>query len=270
MPMLRCKQTLIPTRICPARRAPFPRRNRCRSARRTPFCGQFGGKEAGTLCTECAFLHRKKSARPETALPGFRIPFKLLTVRESVFRRRSVGSDNRRQPPFPPVVSRHSATVASPRMSTATSLFERFGAGPGTRASVPDPGWRGRRLPGDAFGCRRPASPAVSSTHLRGTAMRETNCAGRQRFGCCSWKRVVRRPRFVASFRAMPPTVGRVIQLRRRVAVALRGPACARQALRLHDRRTRQRCRSVERCGGASACRRPRRFLVRSRSQAAP
>lgn len=99
--------------------------------------------------------------------------------------------------------------------------FDRFGAGPGARASVPDPGWRGRRLPGDAFGRRRPASPAASSTHLRGTAMRETKGAGRQRFGCCSWKCVVRRPRFVASFRAMPPTVGRVIRLRHRVAVAL-------------------------------------------------
>lgn len=88
--MLRCKQTLIPARICPARRAPFPARNRSRSARRAPFCGQFGGKRAGSLCTVCTFLHRKNTARSETALPGFRIPFKLLTVRESVGRRRSV------------------------------------------------------------------------------------------------------------------------------------------------------------------------------------
>lgn len=64
-------------------------------------------------------------ARSETGLPGFRIPFKLLAVRESVFRRRSAGSDNRRQPPFPPVASRHRTTVASLRMSTATSVVRK-------------------------------------------------------------------------------------------------------------------------------------------------
>jgi hypothetical protein len=162
------------------------------------------------------------------------------------------------------------ATVASLRMSTATSVVRQVRR----RTGCPRIGTRSG-MARQVIARRRFRAPQTSLTgrivdppardgDARDEGRRPATVRG------CSWKRVVRRPRFVASSRAMPPTVGRVIPLCCRVAAALRGPACARQALRLHDRWTRQRGRSIERCGGASACRRPRRFLVRSRSQAAP
>jgi len=223
----------------------------------------------------CALHHSfctgKSEPVTESALLIFRIPFKLLTSTQKRRPSSLQAAPARGGTSVPASGEPATGSVASLRSPAAMSAAMTGSAperSPAHRRLFRD---GGQAVPGNAFGRYRPASPAATWFHLRGTTLREAFGADRQRCGCRSQKRIARRPRVIASSRVMPPTAGRERAAfpsgrrgpREGVSMGVPGFASARRMAWQHVVGS-SGAAGTSRVGGPAA------FSCGSRSQAAP